>query len=96
MAAAIGNQYAAKAKMWADAIKRALDKRGVSRVEALDVLAEQLLAKCEAGDLGALKELGDRLDGKPAQSVTLAGDEDKPLELNVRTVQFVKPDGPTP
>jgi hypothetical protein len=95
MAAAIGNQYAAKAKMWHAAIQRALDKRGVSRVEALDALAEKLLEKCEEGDLSALKELGDRLDGKPAQSVTLAGDEEKPLELNVRTVQFVKADGST-
>lgn len=93
MAAALGNQYAAKAKQWASAIQRALEKRGVSRVEALDALAEKLLLKAEEGDMGALKELGDRLDGKPAQSVTLGGDADAPIEMNVRTVRFVEADG---
>lgn len=93
MAAAIGNQYAAKSKKWAAAIQRALDKRGVSGVEALDALAEKLLAKADEGDMGALKELGDRLDGKPAQSMTLAGDAESPLEMNVRTVRFVEADG---
>lgn len=88
MAAPQGNQNAAKAKVWSAAIQRALDKRGVSRVEALDALAEKLLARCEEGDLGALKELGDRLDGKPAQSLTVAGDADQPLETLV-TVRYV-------
>ena len=39
-------------------------------VEALDVLAETLLTKCDEGDVTALKELGDRLEGKPAQAIT--------------------------
>ena len=91
MAAPQGNQNAAKAKVWSAAIQRALDKRGVSRAEALDALAEQLLKKCEEGDLPALKELGDRLDGKPAQSVTLGGDPDAPLETKMQ-VTLVKAD----
>lgn len=90
MAAPQGNQNAAKAKVWSAAIQRALDKRGVSRIEALDALAEKLLGKCDEGDLGALKELGDRLDGKPAQAVTLGGDADQPLETRV-TVRYVDP-----
>jgi len=70
LAAAAGNQYAAKANQWQMAIERALDKRGASdRRLALDALAEQLLAKCDEGDMAALKELGDRLDGKPHQTV---------------------------
>lgn len=89
MAAAIGNQYAAKAKKWHAAIQRALEKRGVGGVEALDALAEKLLAKAEEGDMAALKELGDRLDGKPAQSVVVAGDSDQPLEVKI--VQYSAP-----
>lgn len=70
MAAALGNNYAGKEKVWAKAIKRALEKRSrVDQVEALDALAEKLLAKCDEADMGALKELGDRLDGKPAQTI---------------------------
>ena len=71
MAAAIGNQYAAKGKQWQMAIERALDRRGAAdRREALNELAEVLLTKCDAGEGWALKELGDRLDGKAPQAIT--------------------------
>lgn len=81
MAAPIGNQNAAKAKVWAAAIHRALEAR-TSRLEqkqALDELAEKLLEKCDEGDMGALKELGDRLDGRPAQAIV--GETDQPLRM---------------
>lgn len=75
MAAPIGNKNAAKAKIWHAAILRALDKRGAGdRVAALDELAGKLLDLVATGDLAALKEFGDRLDGKPAQ--TISGDPD--------------------
>jgi hypothetical protein len=77
MAAAVGNQYAAKAKQWQMAIERALEKRGASdRRAALDELASKLLDKAAEGDMVALKELGDRLDGKPAQAIV--GDPEAP------------------
>jgi hypothetical protein len=77
MAAPIGNQNAAKAKVWAAAIQRALERRQPAdkRIKAIDELADKLLDSCAEGELAALKELGDRLDGKAAQAVTLAGDE---------------------
>jgi len=80
MAAPLGNQNAAKAKMWSAAINRALEKRaGGDKIKALDDLAEKLLAACESGDLPALKELGDRLEGKPGQSIDLGSDPDRPV-----------------
>lgn len=70
MAAPIGNNNAAKAKRWSAAIERALANRSrKASLDALDALAEKLLAKCDEGDMSALKELGDRLDGKPMQAV---------------------------
>ena len=81
MAAPLGNKNGAKAKQWAAAVERALDKRTGSRAEALDALAEKFLARCDEGDLTAFKELADRLDGKSAQSVTLSGDAENPLEI---------------
>lgn len=82
MAAAIGNQYAARGRQWRSAIERALDIRsGADRVKALNELAEKLLAKCDEGDLAALRELGDRLDGKPAQAIT--GEDGGPVELSL-------------
>ena len=78
MAAPAGNQNAFKGRQWASAIGRALDHRGGGdRVKALDELAEMLLLKCDEGDLAALRELGDRIDGKPAQAIV--GESDNPL-----------------
>ena len=66
-----GNNNAAKGRPWGRAIERALAKRSnVKQVEALDELAETFLSACDAGDLAALKELGDRLDGKANQSIS--------------------------
>lgn len=70
--APIGNQNARKAKIWTQAIERALKKRSKSAadmIEALDELAEKLLIECDSGNLIALKELADRLEGKPVQGI---------------------------
>ena len=48
-------------------------------IEALDKVAEALLKKAEEGDLEAIKVLGDRLDGKPAQQQIHTGAEDGPI-----------------
>lgn len=82
MGAPVGNRNAAKAKVWHAAIMRALERRKPAdeRIKAIDELADKLLELVAAGDLAALKEFGDRLDGKPAQ--TIAGDPDNPLEIN--------------
>jgi len=87
--APLGNKNAAKAKVWHAAILRALDKRGAGdRVKALDELAAKLLELVATGDLAALKEFGDRLDGKPAQ--VIAGDPEEPIrtvnEILIRAV----------
>ena len=77
-----GNQNAAKSKVWTNAIHRAMDKWTESRFEgkqAMDQLAEKLIEAAYNGDLSALKELGDRLEGKPAQSVTVGEDPEKPF-----------------
>lgn len=87
MGAPVGNQNAAKAKLWQAAIMRALEKRaGSDKVKALDDLAEKLLSKCDESDMTALKELGDRLDGKPAQSI--GGDpEGAPVAMSVTWIK---------
>lgn len=79
-----GNTNQSKGRPWAAAIARALEKRSlVEQRDALDDLAEKLLAKADEGDLEALKELGNRLDGKPAQSVALTGEEGGPVQHSV-------------
>lgn len=82
-----GNNNAAKAKIWTAAIERALEKRLGDRIQALDDLAEKLLKKCDEGDLQALKELGDRLEGKPNQSIS--GDPENPLHVVTKVVREI-------
>ena len=62
-------------KMWRDAlmvaVKRLTDDG--TKTKKLYLLADALINKALAGDVSALKEIGDRLDGKPAQAVELGG-----------------------
>ena len=79
MAAPKGNQFAANARQWRAAIERALEARTKSRVDGkkeIDAIAEQLVIAAASGDLAALREFGDRIEGKPSQAVTVAGDDD--------------------
>lgn len=88
MGAPIGNQNAVRAKRWTQAIERALDRRSrVGQIQALDELADKLLDAGYAGEQWALKELGDRIEGKPTQVV--AGDAENPLELIGRIERVV-------
>ena len=55
-----------------------------------------LRAKALEGDMAAMKELFDRLDGKPAQQVQLSGDADgAPIRHRIEQV-IVDPNAETP
>lgn len=62
-----GNTNARKEnRLWGEAIRRAVTQ---ADGEKLRSLADKLIEKAASGDVPALRELGDRLDGKPHQSV---------------------------
>jgi hypothetical protein len=70
-----GNKLAAggrKDKPWTDALRVAMyrDDR-----KALTDIAEVVKGLALAGDMQAIKEIGDRLDGKPAQESTVTIDD---------------------
>lgn len=65
-----------RAKLWRDAINRAIKRREAEDPQALEKLADKLLAAVAAGDVGAMKEFGDRLDGKVPQGI--GGDDELP------------------
>ena len=76
--APIGNQNAAKSKRWEAAIERALaawpdppDSEGCTDfTRGINQAAHQFVGKMmREDDLGFYKEFGDRIDGKPKQSV---------------------------
>lgn len=62
-----GNNNAAKNKSWRKALDRAIAQ---DNGERLRLAAEKLLDLAAAGESWAVKELGDRLDGKAAQAIT--------------------------
>lgn len=69
MAGTKGNRNAAHDKPWTRAIQRAV----AQNPDALRKAAEMLLLQAENGNKDAFKELGDRLDGKPLQSIEHSG-----------------------
>ena len=87
MGAPVGNQNAKKAKRWQSALDRAMARfsEGTGVDGGLEKCAEQVVKAAMAGEQWALIEIGNRYDGKPAQSLTVGGDEDNPL----RTVSEV-------
>ncbi len=83
MGAPRGNTNGARDKRWERAIAAALEERSrVNQWDALQRIAHVLLNKCAEGDMGAIKELGDRLDGRPAQIVG-GSDELGPVRIVV-------------
>jgi hypothetical protein len=75
-----GNDNAVKGKRWSNAIDSALANRCKSDGQkALVAIAEELLKKAELGDVSALRELGDRVDGKAHQSNSHTGADGGPI-----------------
>lgn len=92
MAAPLGNQNAKKAKLFEQSIKRALARASGENIDAgLDKGADMLVKAFCAGEPWAIKEVGDRLDGKPGQQLMLSGDEDAPLKVE-GVLKLVKPE----
>lgn len=65
-----GSRNAAKNGAWRRAVETALKRYEddiVKRGDALDKIAEKAIAMALAGDLEAMREIGNRLDGKPTE-----------------------------
>lgn len=68
-------------RLWAETIKRAVAQSDGKRLRAI---AEALLDKAEQGDIAAIKELGDRLDGKSMQAIEQTTEISGTLEIAKR------------
>lgn len=65
-----------KTRRWSAAIERAIYRMNNDDPRALEKLAEKLVKEANKGDLGALKEIGDRIEGKSIQAVDHSGSID--------------------
>lgn len=57
-------------KPWHEALKLAVNQRDADGVKLLRRLAERTVELALDGDMEAIKEIGNRLDGRPAQAVS--------------------------
>ena len=60
-------------KLWREALMRAIKRRDKDGVPFLDKLAATCIDCALAGDMSAMKEIGDRIDGRPVQQVEGTG-----------------------
>jgi hypothetical protein len=84
-----GNKHSSKEnRIWGNIIRKLAIQEDYKRLHAM---AEKLYEKAAEGDLGAIKEVGDRLDGKAiaVQEITGADGKDLPQGIGIL---FVKPD----
>jgi hypothetical protein len=72
-------------KPWREAIRRAIARREETDPHALERLADRLIQKVDEGDVSAIKEFGDRIDGKVAQII--AGDDELPGVKQVHEIR---------
>ena len=79
MGAPLGNQNAAKSRVFSDALRRAIAQDDGERLRAA---AEKMLDLAANGEAWAVREVFDRLEGKPPQALT--GDGGGPLEAVFR------------
>ncbi len=70
MAAPINPKGSKSDKQWRNAIQLAVHRLATDgKTKHLDLLAMRLVKAGAEGDVSALREIGDRLDGKPAQAI---------------------------
>lgn len=82
--APLGNRNGEKKNYrFSEALTRAIAQDDGRRIRAA---AEQLLDLASAGEQWAVRELADRLDGRPAQQMQLTGDAANPISLLVTGV----------
>ena len=79
--APIGNTNGAKRnRLWTDALKR----HAAQNPEAMAKIAKKVFQLAMEGDMQAVKEIGDRIDGKPVQAVEIEHDDNQPLSAEMR------------
>ena len=81
-----GNQNAYKNKPWADALRRAMLRYDGGKESALNLIAEQTVKLAVSGEQWAIKEIGDRSDGKAHQSIEQKTEHSGEISHNISKV----------
>ena len=85
----LGNTHSSKInRLAADTLRRVLIQEEAIRLRNV---TEALVAKAESGDVSAIKEVFDRIDGKSVATQELTGPDGSNLPSGIG-ILFVKPD----
>jgi hypothetical protein len=68
-----------RGREWFDALRKEAIIRG-----ALPRIAKRVVDLAEDGEMWAVQEIANRLDGKPKQAVEMSSDPDQPLVIRWR------------
>jgi hypothetical protein len=77
-------------KPYREALRMELAAAGED-MKKLREIARMHIEKAAAGDMQAIKELADRLDGKPAQMLEHSGPDSEPITKIVREIVYMPP-----
>lgn len=89
--APVGNTNAKRGMDCRQAMKRALSRKSDKTYrEGLDLVMDEYVSAACDGESWAIRDMIDRLDGKPAQSHEHTGPDGGPIEMNW-TVEVIEP-----
>lgn len=74
-------------KLWAEAVRMAVLREetcGDEKRKRLSIIADKVATLAMDGDLQAIKEIGDRLDGRPKQASEITGAEGGPVQVLIQ------------
>jgi hypothetical protein len=86
MGAPVGNSNASKSRLFYDALRKNL----VQNPHRVQLIVENLISAAEENEQWAIRELMDRIDGKPVQANTLENSDGSPLLAGIQ-VTFINP-----
>ena len=92
-----GNRNTFKGNEWSKALKRSFARMSaankdvrVSWRRGLDKAADQVTQAAVEGNKDAWQEIANRIEGRPGQSIIVAGDPNNPISL--KAIGFADPD----
>jgi len=74
-------------KLWSDAVRMAVLREETcdgQKRKRLSIIADNLCKLAMEGDMQAMKEIGDRLDGRPKQATEITGEDGGPLQVIIQ------------
>jgi hypothetical protein len=67
---------------WAEVIRTVAERMDKSGKEYKVAIAEALLKEALKGNVAAIKEIGDRIDGKAKQAIEMTGTDKEPIDIS--------------